>query len=759
MTGDNQRTQFLPADEADAADAYRAAAGRAAAEALQISADRLRLATEAAAIGTWDFNPTTGELAWDTRCKELFGLPPEAKVDYDIFLAGLHPDDREATDRAVQDALRPDGSGVYNVEYRTIGLEDGVERWIAATGKGLFAPGASTRQADRFIGTVIDISDRVRVEKQLLEESHNFEILNRTGAAIASELDLEKVVQMVTDAGVELTGAEFGAFFYNVLDDAGESYMLYTLSGVPRSAFEKFPMPRNTKVFAPTFAGEGTVRSDDITQDPRYGKNAPYYGKPKGHLPVVSYLAVPVIGRSGEVIGGLFFGHPQPGQFKERHERLMDGIAAQAAVAIDNARLFRAAQLEIDRRVKAEQALTALNESLESRVADEIGNRLRAEETLRQSQKMETVGQLSGGIAHDFNNLLQVIHGNLTMLAHSMPKDEKMKRSVANALIGTERATALTQRLLAFSRRQPLKPRAVNVNQLIEGMSELLHRTLGEPIEIATSLDPDIPSALVDENQLENAILNLAINARDAMPNGGRLEIRTDVPDLAEPLGDAASDDPPQSCVRISVIDTGEGMSAEVLGRAVEPFFTTKEVGQGTGLGLSMVYGFVRQSGGQLQLTSREGEGTCAALLLPCADGDGAGKPDQASASPLLRGRGETILVCEDDADVRMFSTEALTDLGYRVLEASDAAAALDLLEQGGKIDLLFSDVVLPGGRTGADLAREARQRYPGLKVLLTTGYARSALDDSGVAPAFEVIAKPFSVDRLAQRLRQILER
>jgi len=159
MTGDNQRTQFLPADEADAADAYRAAAGRAAAEALQISADRLRLATEAAAIGTWDFNPTTGELAWDTRCKELFGLPPEAKVDYDTFLAGLHPDDREATDRAVQDALRPDGSGVYNVEYRTIGLEDGVERWIAATGKGLFAPGASTRQADRFIGTVIDISD------------------------------------------------------------------------------------------------------------------------------------------------------------------------------------------------------------------------------------------------------------------------------------------------------------------------------------------------------------------------------------------------------------------------------------------------------------------------------------------------------------------------------------------------------------------------------------------------------------------------
>ena len=249
--------------------------------------------------------------------------------------------------------------------------------------------------------------------------------------------------------------------------------MLYTLSGVPRSAFEQFPMPRNTKVFAPTFNGEGVVRSDDITKDARYGHNAPHYGKPKGHLPVVSYLAVPVTGRKGEVIGGLFFGHEEAGRFSEQHERLMEGIAAQAAIAIDNARLFGAAQHEIDQRQNAERALTALNETLESRVSEEIGRRSQAEEALRQTQKMETVGQLSGGIAHDFNNLLQVIHGNLSILERALPPegDPKLRRSVANALSGTERAATLTKRLLAFSRRQPLDARPVDVNRLILDMA------------------------------------------------------------------------------------------------------------------------------------------------------------------------------------------------------------------------------------------------------------------------------------------------
>jgi len=727
--------------------------------ALRESEHRLRLAAEAADVGTWDFDPLTGRLRWDNRCKELFGLPPAADITYEIFLDGLHPEDRDKTDAAVQNALRPDGPGEYDVEYRTLGLQDKVERWIEAKGRAIFEDEGPSKRATRFIGTVIDISDRRRAADDLEEEGHNLEILNRTGAAIAGELDLERVVQLVTDAGVELTGAQFGAFFYNVVNDKGESYTLYTLSGVDRSAFEKFPMPRNTHVFGPTFRGEGVVRSDDITKDPRYGQNPPYYGKPKGHLPVVSYLAVPVTGRTGEVIGGLFFGHPETGRFKQRHERLMEGIAAQAAIAIDNARLFRAAQHEIDQRVKAEQALTALNETLESRVAEEIGRRSQAEDVLRQSQKMETVGQLSGGIAHDFNNLLQVVHGNLSAIERGLPKDEdKLRRAAANALTGTERAAALTKRLLAFSRRQALEPRPIDVNRLIGDMTELLHRSLGETIVIETRQSTDVPPAMVDGNQLENAILNLAINARDAMPEGGRLEISTSVAEFDEDYSLDHPDTAPGRYVCIAVKDDGHGMSADVLDRAIEPFFSTKEVGQGTGLGLSTVYGFVRQSGGHLLLESREDGGTCIEIYLPCADSAAQDHPSDQSSGQFASGRGERILLCEDDDGVRLFSSETLRDLGYEVIEAHDAKSALAALLETGRIDLLFTDVVLPGGKTGADLAREARKVQPDLKVLFTTGYARSALDkEQKGEKGFELLLKPFAIDDLASKIREIL--
>lgn len=609
----------------------------------------------------------------------------------------------------------------------------------------------------RWFGTNVDVSDRIRAEKQLREEGHNLEILNSIGSALSGELDLERVVQMVTDAGVDLTGARFGAFFYNVMDEKGESYMLYTLSGADRSQFERFGMPRNTKVFAPTFDGEGIVRSDDITKDARYGQNPPHRGMPKGHLPVRSYLAVPVVGRTGEVIGGLFFGHPEPAQFKERHERLMGGIAAQAAIAIDNARLFREAQREIEQRMKAERALTALNETLESRVREEIDRRSTAEEALRQSQKMETVGQLSGGIAHDFNNLLQVIHGNLSLLQQSLPTDEaKWQRAVTNAITGTERAAGLTRRLLAFSRRQPLDPRPVDINRLLADMSELLRRTLGETVKVEMDLTASSLAAEVDPNQLENSILNLAINARDAMPEGGTLAIATAAAEIGDEFLQLHPDAPPGDFVRLTVSDTGEGMNADTLARAIEPFFTTKEVGRKTGLGLSMVYGFVRQSGGYFDLRSEIGDGTSVDLYLPRAMHAVEPEP-KPKREGLACGNGETILLCEDDPDVRRFSADSLTELGYRVAEAEDADAALELLRELAPVDLLFTDVVLPGGKTGAELAREAREVQPGLKILFTTGYARSALDETVIDAAIELLPKPFSVHELSLRLRQML--
>jgi PAS domain S-box-containing protein len=725
------------------------------------SEQRLRAATEAADIGTWDFNPATGELRWDARCRKLFGMSASRPIDYPTFLAGLHPDDREAADQAVQSALSPDGSGEYDIDYRTVGLDDGIERWVSATGRTLFDHGPRGRRARRFIGTVIDITERRVAAEALQDERRRLEILNRSGSALAGELDLERLVQMATDAGVDLTGAEFGAFFYNVVNRAGESYLLYTLSGADRSAFESFGMPRNTAVFHPTFAGQGTVRSEDITQDARYGKSGPHFGMPKGHLPVRSYLAVPVSGRSGEVIGGLFFGHSEPGRFSERHEMLMTGIAAQAAVAMDNARLYQAVQHELEERVRAETMLREVNETLEQRVSDEVARRSQAEEALRQAQKMETLGQLTGGVAHDFNNLLQIVTGNLEIIQRNLPEEEsRLRRAAVNAAKGAERAATLTQRLLAFSRRQPLSPKRTELNKLIAGMSDLLHRTLGETTEVETVLAPRLWPVEIDANQLENAILNLAVNARDAMPEGGKLTIETQNSHLDESYTADNAEVAPGQYVMVCVSDTGSGMDEDTVARAFEPFFTTKDVGKGTGLGLSMVYGFVKQSGGHLKIYSELGEGTTVRLYLPRLTGTAATEEFIAEEVVPEGSREELILVCEDDDQVRAYSAEALRELGYRVIEAADGTSALRAIEQhDGRIDLLFTDVVLPGGMTGAVLAQRARELRPDLKVLFTTGYARNAIVHHGRLDAgVELLTKPFTYAALAAKIRAMLD-
>lgn len=385
-----------------------------------------------------------------------------------------------------------------------------------------------------------------------------------------------------------------------------------------------------------------------------------------------------------------------------------------------------------------------------------------AQEALRQAQKMEAVGQLTGGLAHDFNNLLQIVVGNIETLQRKLPPNmERLRRAADHAMAGAQRATNLTQHLLAFSRKQPLNPRPVAVNRLVAGMSEMIQRTLGELILVETALSPDLRHVEIDGNQLEIALLNLAVNARDAMPDGGKLSIETFNLDLRNAPHTAAENLPRGEYVVLNVRDTGTGMPPEVLARAFEPFFTTKSVGQGTGLGLSQVYGFVRQSGGQVRITSADGAGTSIRIHLPAARADAQVPEDDNQCESSLAAQRETILVVEDDPDVRAFTVETVRELGYDVLEARDAVNALNLLRQtsAGDIDLLFSDVVLPGGMNGQQLAQQAVVLHPRMKVLFATGYARDVIVHHGrLDPGVELITKPFAFDDLAARIRSVLD-
>ncbi len=394
-----------------------------------------------------------------------------------------------------------------------------------------------------------------------------------------------------------------------------------------------------------------------------------------------------------------------------------------------------------------------------AKITRDMSERRLIQEQLNQAQKMEAIGQLTGGVAHDFNNLLTVILGNLDVVQRRAPADdERLQRALEHASRGAERAAALTHQLLAFARRQPLNPKPTRVNQLVTTLLELLRRTLPEGVAVQSRLSGGVGQVSVDPNQMESALLNLAVNARDAMSGQGTLTIETELVDVSADAALRLGDLQAGQHAVISVVDTGGGMSSEVMARAFDPFFTTKPMGQGTGLGLSQVFGFVKQSGGTVKLHSEVGKGTTVRVYLPRVDASAVPRPELGASQVPLGSSNETVLVVEDEEDVRAYSLECLQELGFSVLHAADGPSALRLIADHPEIRLLFTDVGLPH-MNGRELAEEARRLRPELPVLFTTGYAQDAMFQQGkLDPNAELLTKPFNRTQLAERVRHLLD-
>ena len=556
---------------------------------LSVNEERLRLANTAAGIGTWELDVTTGTLTCDEQCRAVLGLPADTPTYAQLSNAALDEDRNRVHETLLVARTRLEYHDHidFAIEFRVPGGSGGPARWVSLTGRSLFGAGAGMRHPQRVVGTVYDVTARHRAEDELREEAQIVETIQRVGTALTSELDLPALVQTVTDEATKLTGAQFGAFFYNLIDDRGESYTLYTISGVPREAFSKFPMPRNTRVFEPTFRGTGIVRSDDITQDARYGQNAPYYGKPAGHLPVVSYLAVPVLSRAGEVLGGLFFGHAERGVFAERHERLAIGVAGWAAVAIDNARLY-------DRERRAR------NDAEEARAEAEQANRAKTEFLATMSHELRTPLNAIAG----YVDLLDLeIRGPIT----DQQRDDLRRIHRSQQLL-----LSLINDILNFAKLEAGQVEfyltTIPVGGLLADIAQLVSPQIGAKGLTYSCVNCDGPLRIrADAEKARQIILNLLTNAVKFTDTGGRVTVECVTRD---------------ELVELRVSDTGRGIPADKLDTIFEPFVQvdrhlTPTGNQGVGLGLAISRDLARAMGGDIRVSSLVGEGSTFTLTLP----------------------------------------------------------------------------------------------------------------------------------------------
>lgn len=687
----------------------------------------LDLAMRAGGLGAWSVDVRTRTLVASEAYKALMGWPVERVFTYEDRQSLIHPEDRAAV-RAQSEATITRGAD-YHITHRVI-TPSGSIRWMEARGLLIHdVDGAPLRIA----GVTTDITERVRAEK--LRSA--LMALSDTLRDVADPDDLTYAACEIVGVTLEIDRVGFG-----VVDLASETIAIsrdWNAPGVTSLAGSlRF---RDYGSYIEDLKRGETVVFGDARVDPRTRDAAPA-------LEAIAARAVinMPLREHGETVALFYANHAAPRVWLDDELSFLRDVGERTLAARE--------------RRRAERHLARLAELLERTVEQRTAELMASEAALRQAQKMEAVGQLTGGIAHDFNNLLTAISGSLEMVAKRTAEGRfgETDRFLRTAKTAAERATALTHRLLAFSRRQTLEPKATDVLALAKGMEELVQRTVGPAITLEVAAVGAPWLVLVDASQLENALLNLCINARDAMPNGGRLTLTIEnvaIDDQTELGPECALGD----YVRVTVADEGVGMSEETIGRAFDPFFTTKPLGQGTGLGLSMIYGFVKQSSGQILITSRVGEGTRVAIHLPRHRGGIAPLADPESSEDVQpsQRRGAVIIV-DDEPAIRMLAAEALADAGYEFLVAEDGRSALTLLGATPDAELLITDVGLPGGMNGRQLADAARVARPELKVLFITGYAESAVLKGGdLEPGMHLLTKPFELKTLAKRVSGIL--
>ena len=715
--------------------ALEALARQTAIEIERTMAARSRRVNAAVAhsVGIWDWDVVSDRVTADAGFAALYGIDPTVAASgapIAKFFHAIHPDDLPRVRAAIDAALA--SCEAFDCEYRLL-QPDGRSRWVVAQGRCMLGPDGAPR---RFPGVSFDIDARKRAELRLSALVELSDVLRAPGApgdlGFAAAEILARVME-VSRAG------------YGTIDRANETVVIERDWNAPgiKTIAGTLQFRDYGSYIEDLKAGE-TVAIADAYVDPRTRDTADAL---KG-ISAQSFINMPVTERGG-LVALLYLNHEAAREWPPEELAFVREVAERTRDAVE--------------RRRAELELAELTASLEAEVEARTAELMVAEESLRQAQKMEAVGQLTGGLAHDFNNLLTGIAGAIEMMQVRITQGRinELDRYASAAQGAVKRAAALTHRLLAFSRRQTLDPKPTDINRLVTGMHDLIQRTVGPAAEVEVVGAAGIWPAMVDPNQLENALLNLCINARDAMPEGGRITIETANKWLDERAA-RERDLQPGQFISLCVTDTGVGMTPEIQARAFDPFYTTKPLGEGTGLGLSMIYGFARQSGGQVRIYTELGVGTTMCIYLPRHYGATDEDRDEPTAGLEDAQRADsqqTVLVVDDEPTIRMLVLEVLEELGYTALEAGEGAAAMRILQSNARIDLVITDVGLPGAMNGRQVADAALALRPELKILFITGYAENAVIGNGqLGPAMTLITKPFAMDALATKVRALLD-